>query len=50
VNVVFLRQLRSLQAQDEFPQSIFRKMLNGILPMWAGAQTGRADAGNLEAS
>jgi hypothetical protein len=49
-NVVYLRQLSGLQDQDEFPQSIFKKMLKGILAMWDGAQTGRADAGNLEAS
>jgi hypothetical protein len=33
-----------------FLQDKFTKMLQGILPMWDGAQTGRADAGNLEAS
>jgi hypothetical protein len=33
-----------------FFKDIFNKMLQGMLAMLDGAQTGNADAGNLEAS
>jgi hypothetical protein len=48
--VVFLQQLPCLQASTDFRQNKLIKIPRGILPMWDGAQTGRADAGNLVVS
>jgi hypothetical protein len=47
---VFLRQLACLQGLVDFRQNKLTKIPGGILPMWDGAQTGRADAGNLVVS